>query len=109
LYRKKSGTFYLIISWGYILFYQKTKIITLVLGLGFSYHRDYKNARDIFGDIGASVCPVKYDFGQEGKPMYIRGPNESTGQARKIVSQLDRKCGEGNYHYLISLDNGIPE
>jgi dienelactone hydrolase len=33
LYRKKSGTFYLIISWGYILFYQKTKIITLVLGL----------------------------------------------------------------------------
>jgi integrase len=40
LYRKLSGTFYLIISCGYILFYQKIKIITLVLGLAskiFSY------------------------------------------------------------------------
>jgi hypothetical protein len=37
LYRKLSGTFYLIISCGYILFYQKIKIITLVLGLGARY------------------------------------------------------------------------
>ena len=77
--------------------------------LGFSYHRDYKNARDIFGDIDASACPVKYDFGQEGKPMYIRGPNESVSQAKKIVAQLDRRCGEGNFHYLVGLDDGIPE
>ncbi len=75
--------------------------------LGFSYHRDYKNARDIFGDIDASACPVKYDFGQEGKPMYIRGPNDSVSQAKKIVAQLDRRCGEGNFHYLVGLDDGI--
>jgi len=77
--------------------------------LGFSYHTDYKNARDIFGDIDASACPVKYEFGQEGKPVYIRGPNESVSQAEKIVAQLDRRCGEGNFHYLVSLDNGIYE
>lgn len=75
--------------------------------LGFSYHRDYKNARDIFGDIDPSACPVKYDFGREGKPMYIRGPHESSSQARKIVAQLDRRCGEGNYHYLVSLGDGL--
>ena len=77
--------------------------------LGFSYHLDYKNARDIFGDIDAGACPVKYDFGQEGKPMYIRGPNESISEARRIVAQLDRRCGEGNFHYLVALDDGIPE
>ena len=77
--------------------------------LGFSYHRDYKNARDIFGDIDASACPVKYEFGQEGKPMYIRGPNETVSQAKKIVAQLDRRCGEGNFHYLVALDDGMPE
>lgn len=77
--------------------------------LGFSYHRDYKNAKDIFGDIDASACPVKYEFGQEGKPMYIRGPNESINEARKILAQLDRKCGEGNYGYLVPLDDGIVE
>lgn len=77
--------------------------------LGFSYHRDYKNARDIFGDTDASACPVKYEFGQEGKPMYIRGPNESVSQARRIVDQLNRRCGEGNFHYLVSFENGTHE
>ncbi|MEN8129346.1 MAG: hypothetical protein ABFS45_03965 [Pseudomonadota bacterium] len=76
--------------------------------LGFSPHPDYRSAKAIFGDIESGACPVKYDFGQEGMPMYIRGPHESTSQARKIVEQLDRRCGEGNYHYLVSFDDGTP-
>ena len=77
--------------------------------LGFSPHPDYNSAKVIFGDIDAGVCPVKYVFGQEGMPMYIRGPNETINQAKKIVDQLDKRCGEGNYHYLLSFDDGIPE
>jgi hypothetical protein len=73
--------------------------------LGFSPHPDYRKAKAIFGDIDAGACPVKYVFGQEGMPMYIRGPNESITQARKIVAQLDKRCGEGNYHYLVALDD----
>ncbi len=73
--------------------------------LGFSPHPAYRNAKAIFGDIDSSACPVKYGFGQEGMPMYIRGPNESINQARKIVDQLDKRCGEGNYHYLVSFDD----
>ena len=56
--------------------------------LGFSPHPDCRSAKVIFGDIDAGACPVKYDFGQEGMPMYIRGPNESINQAKKIVDQL---------------------
>ncbi len=77
--------------------------------LGFSPHPDYRSAKAIFGDIESGACPEKYDYGQEGMPMYVRGPHESTSQARKIVEQLDRRCGEGNYHYLVSFDDGSPE
>jgi len=75
--------------------------------LGFAYHPDYKNARELFGDIDAGACPVKYDFGQDGKPLYIQGPNESISQAKKIVDKLEWRCGEGNFHYLLALDAGI--
>jgi hypothetical protein len=77
--------------------------------LGFSPHPDYRNAKAIFGDIEAGACPVKYVFGQEGMPMYIQGPNESITQAKKIVDQLAKRCGAGNYHYLVVLDDGSPE
>jgi hypothetical protein len=77
--------------------------------LGFSPHRDYHNAKNIFGDIDASVCPVKYTYGKDGKPFYIRGPNESSNQASKIIDQLHTRCGEGNYNYLVTLDEDIFE
>jgi hypothetical protein len=77
--------------------------------LGFSPHPDYKKVKAIFGDIDAGACPVKYVFGQEGMPMYIQGPNESITQAKKIVDQLAKRCGEGKYHYLVMLDDGSSE
>jgi len=75
--------------------------------LGFSPHRDYKGAKDIFGDIDISSCPVKYEYGKDGVPFYIRGPNESVAQAKRIVDQLSARCGEGNYNYLAMLDDVV--
>jgi len=43
-------------------------------------------------------------YGSDGKPFYIRGPKESVSQAKRIVDQLQRKCGEGNFEYLIAVD-----
>ena len=77
--------------------------------LGFSPHSDYKKAKGIFGDFDDSVCPVKYTYGQDGKPLYIRGPNESTVQAKRIVDQLHKKCGEGNYNFIVSNDDDMLE
>jgi len=75
--------------------------------LGFSPHRDYKDAKGIFGDIEGNACPVEYLYGNEGKPFYIRGPNESTDQAKRIIDQLHKVCGEGRYDYLAMLDEDI--
>jgi len=75
--------------------------------LGFAPHRDYQHAKDMFGDVDADACPTGFTYGQDGKPLYIRGPNESVAQAKRITEQLQRKCGEGNFHYLIAMDDGV--
>ena len=65
--------------------------------LGFSPHLDYHNAKGIFGDVDGHACPTRFTYGSNGKPFYIRGPNESISQSKRIVDQLQRRCGEGNF------------
>lgn len=72
--------------------------------LGFSPHRDYHNAKGIFGDVDGHACPTKFTYGSNGKPFYIRGPNESIAQAKRIVVQLQKIRGDGNSEYLVVLD-----
>lgn len=71
--------------------------------LGFSPHKDYHNAIKLLGNIKSTACPVAYQYGKDGMPFYISGPNESPAQAQKIVKQLAQKCGEGNYHYISQI------
>jgi len=73
--------------------------------LGFQPQRDYRDAKGIFGDVDAIACPTRFEYGQNGKPFYIRGPKESIAQAKRIVQQLEKRCGEDNYHYLVAVDD----
>lgn len=74
--------------------------------LGFTHHPEYKNAKDIFGDIDSSSCPVNYNYGKDGKPFYFRGPKETPALAKKIVNQLHEHCGEGGYDYMLMVGEG---
>ncbi|HFD31587.1 MAG TPA: hypothetical protein ENJ28_02575 [Gammaproteobacteria bacterium] len=71
--------------------------------LGFSPHSDYRKYKGILATIDSNACPEKYNFGKDGKPFYIRGPNESITKANKIIKTLEKKCGSGNYDHLIML------
>ena len=73
--------------------------------LGFSSHDYYKKALPLFGNIAASDCSVHYTYGKEGKPFYMRGPNESIRDAEKITATLRKKLGDEGFHYLIGLDD----
>jgi hypothetical protein len=69
--------------------------------LGFAPHRDYKQAARVMGGINAKDCLEKFVFGQDGKPMFISGPNETLAKCKLIINLLHKKCGEGGYHYTI--------
>ena len=72
--------------------------------LGFNSHPDYKNTKNIFGDIDSNACSVKYVYGKDGKPFYMRGPHESMNDVKNIIDKLSKKCGEGGFDYMAMMD-----
>jgi hypothetical protein len=40
-------------------------------------------------------------FGRDGQPFHRRGPRETEEQALRIVQQLARRLGEGNFDHLV--------
>ncbi len=78
-------------------------VVAYAKDLGFSPHPDYNNVKNIFGDIDASVCPVSYSYGKEGKPFYMNGPYESEAKIQKIIATLQKKCGEGGFGVVYKM------
>ena len=71
--------------------------------LGFNPHPDYAVTSQIFGDVDASACSTEFTYGQEGKPFYCSGPNETATQAQAIVEHLARRLGAEGFDYLITM------
>ena len=69
--------------------------------LGFSPHRDDALASQIFGDVHVADCSAHFEYGHNGKPFYVSGPNETEAQVQAILAQLRRRVGEGNYDFLV--------
>ncbi len=77
--------------------------------LGFKPHRDFALARKIFGDADPGVCPNTYEYGKDGKPFYISGPNESSAKVKKNIAKLTKKLGKDGFHFMtpMSPDDGF--
>ena len=73
-------------------------------GLGFHPHKDYSAMRGIFGSIDPATCPKKFEFGKDGKPLYISGPNETQADSERIIATLTRNFGTDGFHYMVGMD-----
>ena len=69
--------------------------------LGFAPDEDYQVARLVFGDIDPSTSSETFEYGKDGKPFYVSGPNESAQRSREIVATLARKRGPGGSDFLV--------
>lgn len=72
--------------------------------LGFPPATEYKKAAKLFGAIDASACSADFVFGKDGKPFYIAGPNDNLSTSKRIIGQLQERCGEGHFDYLIEVE-----
>jgi hypothetical protein len=72
--------------------------------LGFAPHPDYAKAKMIFGDIAPS--DRQFEFGKEGKPLFISGPHDSPGRCHSIMGILNVRCGSGGFDYLVHVPSG---
>lgn len=73
--------------------------------LGLPPHEDYRKAARVFGGINAAECQEEFVYGHQGKPLYVQGPNDSPAFARRVLTSLKAHCGEGNYHYMVPLND----
>jgi hypothetical protein len=62
--------------------------------LGFPPHRDFRHAQQLLAGIDPSQCPDEFEFGREGRPLYIRGPSESMDEARIIAARVQGHGGD---------------
>lgn len=71
--------------------------------LGFVAHEDYPPTHALFGDIDADSCATEYQFGKDGKPLFIAGPRDTPARIRKILRTLTETVGEENFDYVLPL------
>jgi hypothetical protein len=57
----------------------------------------------LFGDIDAADSDVHFQFGKDGKPCFISGPNDSPERCKQIVAILSKTCGAGRFDYLVTM------
>lgn len=67
---------------------------------GFKPHRDFKSSRYILDPPDAHPRTGEFEFGKDGKPLYISGPRDNPEQ---IIRQLERTAGKGNFHFVTPL------
>lgn len=65
---------------------------------GLEPHPDYTKAKRIFGDIDASQCEEEFEYGKDGRPLFISGPYDSPEKVRRIMLAIgtNNKTIEGS-------------
>jgi hypothetical protein len=75
--------------------------VAYAAGLGLAPAPNYNALEPIFGEVDAGACGRTFTFGKDGRPFYITGPNDTPARIRLITETLDKKCGSGNWNYMI--------
>jgi len=72
--------------------------------LGFNPHKDFSLVRFILEDDTEDVELIEIECGTNGKPLFMKSPWQSEPEANRIIAQLERSVGKGNFKYIISGD-----
>ena len=68
--------------------------------LGFNPHKDFSVARYILEEDTDEVELIEIECGKNGKPLYVKSELESN----RIIAQLERAVGKGNYDFITPVE-----
>ncbi len=72
---------------------------------GFKPHNDYESVtKYMLEEDTEDIELIEIECGNNGKPLYMRGPFEDDAMARKIIAQLEKNAGPGNYDFVDGFD-----
>jgi hypothetical protein len=69
--------------------------------IGFPPHRNFVTVERLFGTVNANECTAEFQFGRDGKPVYMPGPSESPKQVRRRLEQLEERFGDAGSGLLL--------
>ena len=62
----------------------------------------YAAAEALFGDI--VPADETFEFGKDGKPFFVSGPNDSPSRIRRILDTLRKRLGPDGSDFLVNAD-----
>jgi hypothetical protein len=68
---------------------------------GFEPEKDFALSQYMLAPRGELEEPYQLTFGKNGKPFFVAGPRDN---AARILKQLEKTAGPGNYDYIVPLD-----
>lgn len=71
--------------------------------LGLPSSADFRVVEALFGDVDATACTDTFDFGKDGKPLFVAGPKDSPARIRQVVGTLERRLGPDGFHCIVPL------
>lgn len=69
--------------------------------LGFEPHKDFKFSRFILNKPSETDISFHVEFGKDGKPFYIAGPDDNVDY---ILRKLSMRVGNGNFDFLHPIE-----
>mgnify|MGYP005842887197 CR=1 FL=1 len=71
----------------------------------FQPHKDFIRTTKFFlEEDDDAIELIDIECGKDGKPLYI-DDGEDKAQAKRILAQLKKTAGQGNYDYILSVDD----
>ncbi len=68
---------------------------------GFKPHKDFASVTEfMLEEDNDDIELIEIECGRDGKPLYVQGPHESEATANKIMKQLEKTAGTGNYDFI---------
>jgi hypothetical protein len=73
--------------------------------VGLEPHPETAACLGIFADIDPNECDEKFEFGVDGRPYYISGPNDSLEFQLRVTESLEKKVGAGDFDSLTAFND----
>ena len=67
--------------------------------LGLEPPDEYRLAESLFGTVSPDASDAQFEFGCEGRPLYIPGPSETRAQVRERLGRLRRMLGADGFDF----------
>lgn len=72
---------------------------------GFEPQRDFTLSQCVLEERGSLELVEDIEFGREGKPLFIAGPDDNVP---RILKQLESTAGRGHFDFIYGSDSPVP-